>query len=122
MVSTGPRSTTKVVFLKSSIFIPLTSNLKRIYIWSFNSTRQLFLRSNLFSGFCKYRALHDVIILPLAKSRIFQVHWSVDFVITCEKKNFFASMLVCLFVQTFVCLFVCLFVASLEPTVLIGTI
>ena len=28
--------------------------------------------------------------------------------VTCEKKFFFASMLVCLFVQTFVCLFVCL--------------
>ena len=39
--------------------------------------------------------------------------------ITCEKKNFFASMLVCLFVQTFVCLFVAfLFVVRLEPTVL----
>ena len=38
--------------------------------------------------------------------------------VTCEKIFFFASMLVCLFVQTFVCLFV----ARLEPTVLIGTI
>ena len=50
---------------------------------------QLFLRSNLFYGFCKYRALHDVVFLLLAKT------------------NVFTRMLVCLFVQTFVCPFVC---------------
>ena len=44
----------------------------------------------------------------LWKSKILQVFWLVDFV-TCEFFFFFASMLVCLFVQTFVCLFVAVF-------------
>ena len=48
---------------------------------SLNSTSQLFLRSNLFYGFCKYRALHNVFFLILVKSNIFQVYWFVDFVI-----------------------------------------
>ena len=48
---------------------------------SLNSTSQLFLRSNLFYGFCKYRALHNVFFLLLVKSNIFQVYWLVNFVI-----------------------------------------
>ena len=46
---------------------------------------QLFLRSNLFYGFCKYHTLHDVFFLLvcsfLAKSKIFLFSWSVNFVV-----------------------------------------
>ena len=102
-VNISQRSTTLVRFLKSSIFIRLTWNLKRIcisghwiqppiifevsigqkdnkgriseivnfhpidlkfeenlYFRSLNSISKLFLRSNLFYGFCRYRALHDI--------------------------------------------------------------
>ena len=33
---------------------------EKLQIWSLNSTSQLFLRSNLFYGFCKYRVLHHI--------------------------------------------------------------
>ena len=63
-VNIGPRSTIKVVFLKSSIFISLIWNLKRSCIFGhceFN--QQLFLRSNLFYGFCEYPDLLEIIFL-----------------------------------------------------------
>ena len=106
-INIGQRSTTKVVFLKSSIFIRFPRNLKGSYIsghwikptnyfwgqhqpkgpyrpqflklsifirftWNLKKSCMfgcwieppiMFFRSNLFYGFCKYRALHDVVFL-----------------------------------------------------------
>ena len=70
---------------------------EELHIRSLSSTTN-YLRSNLFYGFCKFRALHDVFLL-LAKSKILQVYWSVDFAIL------------------YVCLSVCLSLCHLHVTI-----
>ena len=67
-----------------------------LYIWSLNLVKYIF---GILQVSCSARHLS---------------YWSVCYL----WKQVFASVLVCLFVQTFVCLFV----TPLEPTVLIGTI
>ena len=46
--------------------------------------------------------------LLLAKSKIFQVYWSIDFVITCENFRKYVGLSVCPNVCLSVCLSVCL--------------
>ena len=43
-----------------------------LHIWSLNSTTNYFFSSNLFYGFCKCRALHDVFFVCLSVCRISQ--------------------------------------------------